>query len=90
MPKPQLVKLPEAARKEAASSLKRYFVEELDQEIGDLKATLVLDYVLAEIGPAIYNQAIADAHRFFEGRLGDLEGLAFPAEFPYWKSRKRE
>jgi uncharacterized protein (DUF2164 family) len=45
---------------------------------------LLLDYVLGEIGPSIYNQAIADARRFFEERAADLDGICYRAEFPYW------
>ena len=34
-------------------SLKRYFAEHLEQDIGDLKADMLLDYCLKEIGPVI-------------------------------------
>jgi uncharacterized protein (DUF2164 family) len=66
------------------ASLRRYFAEELDQDIGDLKADLLLRYVLEEIGPTIYNQAIADARAFFEERAADLDGVCYREELPYW------
>ncbi|KPJ97891.1 MAG: hypothetical protein AMS20_16720 [Gemmatimonas sp. SG8_28] len=72
------------ARPRALASIKRYFLEELDDDIGDLKAELMLDFILREIGPTIYNQAIADARAFFEERSADLEGVCYHAEFPYW------
>ena len=72
------------ARTRALASIKRYFLEELDDDIGDLKADLMLDFVLREIGPTIYNQAIADARAFFEERSADLEAVCYHAEFPYW------
>ena len=65
-------------------SIKRYAAENLDEEIGDLKAGLLLDYVLKEIGPAIYNQAIADAQSYFTGRVADLDGVCHEPEFGYW------
>jgi len=65
-------------------SIKRYVAEHLDQEMGDLKASLLLDYCLQEIGPAVYNQAIADAQKYFHGRVEDLEGVCYQAEFTYW------
>ena len=43
------------------ASIKRYVAENLDEDIGDLKASLVLEFVLKEIGPSIYNRAVADA-----------------------------
>ena len=56
----------------------------MDEEIGDLKAGLLLDYCLQEIGPAVYNQAIADAQSYFTGRVADLEGVCHEEEFGYW------
>jgi len=53
-------------------SIKRYVAENLDQDIGDLKAGLLLDYVLQEIAPSVYNQAIQDAQRYFQERATDL------------------
>ena len=70
--------------KQLHASIKRYFAEQLDQEIGDLKAGLLLDYCLKEIGPSIYNQAVADAQAYFQGRVADLEGVCYEKEFTYW------
>jgi uncharacterized protein (DUF2164 family) len=78
------IAIADAARKQAVGSMRRYFAENLDDDIGDLKAALLLDYVLAEIGPTIYNQALADARRFFEERAADLDAMGYQAEFPYW------
>ena len=66
------------------ASIKRYFEEHMDEPIGDLKAGLLLDYCLKEIGPSIYNRAIADARTYFEGRLNDLEAVCYEKEFTYW------
>lgn len=70
-------------RKRLVASIKRYAVENLDGEIGDLKAGLLLDYCLQEIGPAVYNQAIADAQSYFTGRVADLEGVCHEEDFGY-------
>ena len=70
--------------KQLNASIKRYVAENLDQDIGDLKAGLLLDYCLREIGPTIYNQAIADAQAYFQARVGDLEGACYEKEFTYW------
>ena len=76
-------------RTHAIASIKRFVREELDGDIGDLKASLVLDYFLQEIGPAVYNKAIADATTFFTERTADLGALAFQEEFPYWPGAVR-
>jgi len=77
------------ARKQATASIRKYFADELDSEIGDLKAALVLDYFLAEIAPAVYNEAIGDAKHFFDERAADLTAICYHKEFPYWSKGKR-
>jgi uncharacterized protein (DUF2164 family) len=86
------ITLKDETRKDLLASIKRYVAENLDQDIGDLKAGLILDYVLEEIAPSVYNQAIQDAQRYFQERATDLEGVCFEQEFGYWKdarTRKR-
>jgi uncharacterized protein (DUF2164 family) len=68
-------------------SIRRFFAEEMDEDIGDLKATRVLDFCIMEIGPSVYNQAIADAQAFLERTVADLGGVHYEAEFDYWKRR---
>jgi uncharacterized protein (DUF2164 family) len=70
-------------RAAAISSLQRYFEENLDP-IGDLPAGLLLNFILEEIGPAIYNQAIADAQTRLTQRVADLNGELYADEFQYW------
>jgi uncharacterized protein (DUF2164 family) len=77
---------PDDERKQAIASIKRYFAEELDQDIGELKAGMLLDFVLKEIGPTVYNGAINDAQTYLRDRLVDLEGACSVAEFGYWPS----
>ena len=89
MRKDATIAIPDTARKQALASLKRYVSENLDQEIGDLKAELLLDYVLRELGPTIYNQAIADAKDFFQERTADLDAVCYRKEFGYWPSSPR-
>jgi uncharacterized protein (DUF2164 family) len=91
---PLTLELSDEATKQAIASIRRYFDEELDLDIGDLKAQLLLEFVLKEIGPSIHNSAVADAQTFIRGRTADLEDVAFVPEFGFWPSssvrRKRE
>lgn len=73
--------------KRLQASIKRYFAEHLNEDIGDLKAAMMLDFFLKEVGPSIYNRAIADAQKYFGERLLDLEGVCHEPEFSYWRSR---
>jgi len=66
-------------------SIKRFVAENLDAEIGDLKAALFLEFCVREIGPSVYNQAIADAQDYMQEKAADLGGNRYEAEFDYWK-----
>ncbi|MEZ5421187.1 MAG: DUF2164 domain-containing protein [Vicinamibacterales bacterium] len=76
------------ATKQLVASIKRFAAEHLDDEIGDLKAALLLDFCLAEVGAVVYNQAIADAQAYFQARTADLEGVCYQPEFTYWKTAR--
>lgn len=80
---------PDDARPHAVAALRQYIASDLDLEIGELKATLFLDWIAAELGPTIYNQAISDARTFFDARLADLGAVCFRDEFPSTVKRKR-
>ncbi len=69
------------------NSIRRFFAEEMEMDIGDLKAARILDFFVEEMGPSIYNQAIVDAQAFFSEKVADLAGVHNPAEFNYWKKR---
>ncbi len=71
-------------RGDAIASMQRYFRENFSEEIGDMPAGLFLNYVLEEIGPAIYNKAIEDARMRMEQRVMDLPGELFAEGFQYW------
>ena len=82
MRKKAAITLPDTARKQAIAAIQQYFAENTDEPIGDLKAGLLLDFILSELGPTIYNQAIADARTFFEERTSDLGAICYHDEFP--------
>ena len=74
------IELPDEIRERLISAIRAFFEEELEQEIGDLKAQLVLDFMTREIGPTLYNRAIADAQTFLHEKLLDMEGQLFELE----------
>lgn len=77
------------ATKQLVASIKRFTAEHLDEEVGDLKAAMFLDFCLAEVGAVVYNQAIADAQTYFQARTADLEGVCYQPEFAYWKTSRK-
>jgi uncharacterized protein (DUF2164 family) len=81
------MKLEKDTEKYLLNSIRRFFAEDMEMEIGDLKAARVLDFFVGEMGPSIYNQAIADAQAFFSDKVSDLAGVHNEAEFDYWRKR---
>lgn len=57
-----------------------YFQNELDESIGELKASLMVEFFITEIGPQVYNQAISDAYSFMQDKLIDLESTLYAPE----------
>ena len=82
------IELRQEKRKDAIASLQRYFEENLPEPLGEMPASLLLNYILEEIGPAIYNQAIRDAQTRLQQRVSDLDGELFVDEFQYWAKLK--
>ena len=78
------IEIPKQVRTAAIASMQRYFEENMTEPIGDLPAGLLLNYFIEEIGPVIYNQAIADAQARMQQRVSDLNGELFADEFQYW------
>ena len=76
------IALPDSARKQAIAALQAYFAEHMEEQIGELKAGLLLDFILSELSPSVYNQALADARAFFEERSNDLGAIFYRDEFP--------
>lgn len=61
---------------EVLKLIKNFFLTEQEEEISDFKASLFLNFVIKEIGPYIYNQAVHDAHQLMLEKteaLYDLE-----------------
>ncbi|MDR3763276.1 MAG: DUF2164 domain-containing protein [Acidobacteriota bacterium] len=71
-------------RAEAIASIRRYFDENLNEPVGELQAGLLLNFFLEEVGPAVYNHAIADAQARMMQREEDLTGELFADELQYW------
>ena len=68
-------KLEKEVKAEIISSIQEYFINERDEEIGNLSAELLLQFIIEKVGPAIYNQGIHDAHSFVSEKIEELYGL---------------
>ena len=82
------IELSKQARGDAIASIQRYFEENMTEPIGELPAGLLLNFFVEEIGPTIYNQAVADSQTRLQQRVADLEGELYEETFQYWSKAK--
>ena len=74
---------------EILPSLKRYFRDELDEELSDMRAKFLLEYFMTEIAPLAYNRGVKDAESFFRAKVEDLPGTCFEEGMTFWLKKKR-
>jgi len=59
-------------RDEMIAAIKHYFSKEREEEIGDLRAGLMLDFILEELAPEFYNQGVFDSYTYMKDTIEDL------------------
>ncbi|TWO72156.1 DUF2164 domain-containing protein [Caenimonas sedimenti] len=79
------IEISKEARAQAIASLQRYFSEHMEEKIGNVAAGGLLGFVLEEIGPTIYNQAVADVQERMQMRVAELDIEIHEEEFGYWR-----
>jgi uncharacterized protein (DUF2164 family) len=72
-------------RKEAIASIERYFHENMEEKIGNVAAGALLGYFLEELGPIVYNQAVADVQERLQARVMEVDIDVHEDEFQYWR-----
>ncbi|MEO8160408.1 MAG: DUF2164 domain-containing protein [Arenimonas sp.] len=84
------IEIPKEARKEAVASIERYFQENMEERIGNIAAAALLGFFLEEIGPLVYNRAVADVQERLQIRVTELDIEFHEDEFGYWRKADKE
>ena len=79
------IELPKEARAQAIASIERWFQTERDERVGNITAGALLGFFLQEIGPSIYNQAVADVQERMQARVAELDIEVHEDEVSYWR-----
>ena len=74
------IKLNEDRKNEIVRALMGYFSSEFDEEISEFRAQELVEFMLKQIGPSQYNQAIQDARKYMAQKLEDLDTEFFEPE----------
>ena len=83
------IELNKDARKQAVLSIERYFLDNMDEKIGNIQAAALLNFFVEEIGPCIYNQAVLEVQERLQTRIMELDIEVHEAEFGYWKKNEK-
>lgn len=67
--------LTDEQKEQAIQAIQQFFYEQRDEDIGELAALLVLDFISEHFGPYFYNLGLADAKGYMEDKLQDLYSL---------------
>ena len=70
---PLRIKLSDDRRAALSKLITEFFTENFDEELSEYRAERLLDFCIKQLGPPIYNQAIADARAFIFEKLDDLD-----------------
>ena len=66
------IKVTKERRREMIAEIKNFFSKEREEEIGDLAAGIILDFILEKIAPELYNQGVDDSYRYIKDAAEDL------------------
>jgi len=81
------IELPKELRSSAVQSIERYFQDELDERIGNIRAAALLNFFLEEIAPSVYNKAVADVQERLMQRVTEADVEVHEDEFAFWRKR---
>lgn len=62
--------------------IKKYFENELQQDIGSFEAEFLLDFFATQVGAYFYNQGLRDAQAAINNRMVDIETDIYELEQP--------
>ncbi len=83
------IKLRKEVEDQLVGSLRRYWKQEEDEDLGELRAKLFLKFILQEVGPSVYNQAIADAQAYMQDKATEMEITCYAEESTYWAKQNK-
>lgn len=69
------MKISKEKRESMILFIKTYFSQERDEDLGDLSAALILDFIIEKIAPEFYNQGVYDTYEYMNDRLDDILAL---------------
>lgn len=79
------IEISKEARQQAIASIERYFLENMEEKIGNITAGALLGFFLEEMAPLVYNRAVVDVQERLQSRIMEIDIEVHEDEFPYWR-----
>ena len=83
------LEIPRDARQQAIASIERYFNEHMEERIGNIAAGALLGFFLEEVGPLIYNQAVAEVQERLKARISEIDIEVHEEPILYWQKYEK-
>ncbi|BBH19352.1 hypothetical protein Back11_06970 [Paenibacillus baekrokdamisoli] len=74
------IKLPREQKEQIMEKLVAYFEEERSEKLGNIGAEQIIDFMLREIAPFVYNKAVDDARQIVNQKSVSLEEELYALE----------
>ena len=74
------IELSDGDKKVLIGDIQDFFLKEFEEELGDLRAEIVLDFILKKAGAKIYNKGVNDSRKWFREKFEDLDADFFLLE----------
>ena len=84
------IEISKEARQLAITSIERYFRENMEEPIGNIAAGALLGFFLEEVGPLVYNKAVAEVQERLQSRISEIDLEVHEDAFQYWRKYDRQ
>ncbi|MEI5908743.1 DUF2164 domain-containing protein [Bacillus spongiae] len=82
------IRIPKEEKEDLINKIQQYYYEQDGDEIGELAAGNLLDFMLKEIAPYSYNQGVADAKEVLEQKYYAMEEDLYALKRPTGHNRR--
>lgn len=84
------IEISKEARQLAITSIERYFRENMEEPIGNIAAGALLGFFLEEVGPLVYNKAVAEVQERLQSRISEIDLEVHEDAFQYWRKYDKQ
>jgi len=67
-----VIKISKEKKAKMIDDIQKYFLEERDEDLGDLASDMVLDFFIENLAPEFYNQGVQDAYSYMRDKIEDV------------------